>query len=282
MRPECVGEAGDEERARRRRQLDRGAVLVDRNALGQARRRRRRHRERAVRAADGAAAQVQRRGDDAIGAEPLEREDAADDVHDRVERAHFVQVDVFDRHLVDVGLDGREAADQRDGAIARRRRERRPGDQPLDPGDVPVRMVLRGATVLVAAFALVSMDLPVLRRRHRAGRDPLVEHPPRRRDAGPQHARRRDVVVVEAEAAEGRAHGVQRDAGVEAGAEQHVARDAGEAIEIEEFRHGSTAVTDRRRRARPTRENCSSDGRPGSGDRSPRSPSPPRRARGAR
>ena len=42
------------------------------------------------------AADVQRRADDAIGAEPLEREHRADDVDDRVERADLVQMHLLD------------------------------------------------------------------------------------------------------------------------------------------------------------------------------------------
>ena len=193
-----------------------------------------------MRAAHRAAAEVQRRGDDPIGAEPLEREDAADDVDDRVERADFVQVDVVDRHLVDVRFDRREPAEQRDRAIARRRRQRRAGDQPLDLGDVPVRMVLRA----------------------RARGRPRGRTGPRGRARPPRHAAGTcssschcvaaiarsltrdadDRVVVETQAAERVAHGLERHAGVEAGAEEHVARDAGEAVEIKDGGHGSSAA----------------------------------------
>ena len=53
---------------------------------------------------DHAAADVDRRDDDAIGVEPFEREHGADDVDDRVERADFVQVDLVDRHAVNRGF----------------------------------------------------------------------------------------------------------------------------------------------------------------------------------
>ena len=42
--------------------------------------------------------------DDAIDAEPFQREDGADDVDDGVERADFVKVHLADGHLVDGGL----------------------------------------------------------------------------------------------------------------------------------------------------------------------------------
>jgi hypothetical protein len=49
-----------------------------------------------VRGADHAAADVQRRGDDMVDPQPLQREDGADDVDDRVEGADLVQVDLVD------------------------------------------------------------------------------------------------------------------------------------------------------------------------------------------
>ena len=50
------------------------------------------------------AADVQRRHDDPVGAEPFDREHRADDVDDGIEGADLVQVHPLDRHLVDGGL----------------------------------------------------------------------------------------------------------------------------------------------------------------------------------
>ena len=49
---------------------------------------------------DHSAADVERRADDALGAEPLEPEHDANDVDDRIEGADFVEVDTVDGHLV--------------------------------------------------------------------------------------------------------------------------------------------------------------------------------------
>ena len=57
------------------------------------------------------------------------------------------------------------------------------------------------------------------------------------RHAGAQDTRRADVEAGHGEAAERALQLVERQAGVEQGAERHVARDAREAIEIQESRH---------------------------------------------
>ena len=92
-----IGMTGNQQRTRRRQQLHRRTVRIDRHAGQQPRRRRRRHREQPVRALHRAAARVERRGHDPIRTEPLEREDAADDVDDGVERADLVQMDLVHR-----------------------------------------------------------------------------------------------------------------------------------------------------------------------------------------
>jgi hypothetical protein len=76
-------------------------------------RRRRRHGIQAVRGLHRAAPDVDGRHDDAIGLEPVEREDSPDDVDDRVERADFVQVDLLHRHVVDGGFRFREPIEER-------------------------------------------------------------------------------------------------------------------------------------------------------------------------
>ena len=104
-----------------------------------------------------------------------------------------------------------------------------PSDDRLDQRDdlrqrtvavVRVRMA-RGRCSCVRAVAL-RLDEPELRGRH----------------AGPQHAVRRESVARDHQAAERRLEFGQRQTGVEQRAEHHVARGAGEAIEVEDLGHG--------------------------------------------
>ena len=83
----------------------------------------------AMRRVHHAAADVQRRADDAIGMKPFEREHGADDVDNRVERADLVQVNLLDRHLMNGRLGFAETMEQLFGACLRDRRERRALDQ---------------------------------------------------------------------------------------------------------------------------------------------------------
>ncbi len=85
-----------------------------------------------MRGADAAAADVQRRRDDAIGAERLEREHGADDVDDRVERADLVQVDLVERRAVDGRLGLAEPREQRLRAVLASPAQRRAVDQAID------------------------------------------------------------------------------------------------------------------------------------------------------
>src|SRR5262245_38350324 len=60
----------------------------------------------------------------------------------------------------------------------------------------------------------------------------------RRRHAGPDDSTYADVAAVERQAAEGLPQIVERQAGIEQGAEDHVAGDAREAIEVKHAAHG--------------------------------------------
>ena len=112
-----------------------------------------------------AAADVQRRADDAVGADPLEREHGADDVDDRVEGADLVQVHLLDRHLMDGGLGLGQPLEQRLRAVAARRRQRRPVDQREDLRQAAMRM--RDARWLVRSCWVIvrcgdrGRDVPV-------------------------------------------------------------------------------------------------------------------------
>ena len=116
------------------------AAREDRRVAEQAHRRRRRHREHAVRRVDHPAADVQRRADDAVGLEPVEREHRADDVDDRVERADLVQVHALDRHLVDGRFGLRQPLEQGLGAVLPCRRQRGPVDVGKDFREASVRV----------------------------------------------------------------------------------------------------------------------------------------------
>ena len=93
--------ARDQQRAGRRHEFALNAGGIYRRPAEQLHGGRRRNRKVAVRRLHHAAADVQRRADDAIGTEPLHRKDGADDVDDRVERADLVQMNLLDRNLVD-------------------------------------------------------------------------------------------------------------------------------------------------------------------------------------
>ena len=186
--------------------------------------------------------------DDAVGAEPLEREHGADDVDDRVERADFVQVHLLDRHLMDRRLRPRRAAGTAPS------RDRGPAADSADWSiSAKISGRLRcGCMAVPRASSCVcscSCDAVVVRRAGVqqaravcavAGRACVVAHGElrrrrRRRAArGPRwtsHARAR------ARLPSARFRLVERQAGVEQRAEHHVARDARETVEIENARH---------------------------------------------
>ena len=103
-RSERRGVGRHDERAGRRHELFLHCAAVDWRLAQQLHRGRRRNGEQAVRRIHHAAADVERRRDNSIDAEPFQREDGADDVDNGVERADFVKVHLADGHLVDGGL----------------------------------------------------------------------------------------------------------------------------------------------------------------------------------
>ncbi len=162
------------------------------------------------------ATNIERRRHDAVGAEPLQGVHGADDVDDGVEGADFMEVDLLDRHVVNRGLGFRQALEQCLRAIASGRRQCRLVDQLEDPGEVPMRM--------------------------RIGPAVFADDKLRRRDPRPEHALRADLVAGDGEASERGLQPVERQAGVEQRAEHHVARDAGEAVEIQDGAHRPTGI----------------------------------------
>ncbi len=140
--PYSLAWRGDEQRARRRQQLAL-AGAVDGHARHEPRRGRRRHREGPVRHRHRAGADVERRGHEALGLEPGEREDAAHDVDDRVDRPDLVEVDLLGRRAVDRGLGLGQPPEERGDALLEGGVERRAVEQRQDVVEVPVRMARR-------------------------------------------------------------------------------------------------------------------------------------------
>ena len=108
------------------------------------------------------AADVQRRADDAIGLEPFDREHRADDVDDRVEGAHFVQMNLLDRNLVDRGFGLAKTMEERFGPRLRVRRQRRPLDQLVDFRKAAMRMLMRDGRGRVCMRVLWRVRVSVI------------------------------------------------------------------------------------------------------------------------
>ena len=66
-----------------------------------------------MRAPDRSAAHVERRDDDLVGAKPFHAEHGSNDVDNRIEGTHFVQMDALDRHIVNCSLCLRQLLEQR-------------------------------------------------------------------------------------------------------------------------------------------------------------------------
>jgi hypothetical protein len=215
-------------------------------------------------------ADVQRRAHDAIGAAPLDREHGADDVDDRIELADLVQMDFLDRHLVNLRLGFREALEKSLRAIAAARCERGAVDVREDFRECPVSVILAVGRMVamilgVAVIVRVAMIMRV-RMIVRVGmivsvivgegvavivsvrvivnvliRDVvmapvaavLVHDEFRGGHAGAQDALGGDVEPRHGEASQRAPQVVQRKTRVEQRAEDHVAGDAGEAVEVE-------------------------------------------------
>jgi hypothetical protein len=159
-----------------------------------------------------------------VRSQPLEAEDRADDVDDRVERAHLVQVDLLDRRGVDRGLGLGETMEQALRALLSPGRQRGSIDRPFDLGErmmVPVIVPVRGRIVMVMRVrgGLLRVDAEL-----RCGH------------AGTEHTFARHVSAINREAAERPSQLVDRQSEVEQRADRHIARGAGEAVQIQRLR----------------------------------------------
>ena len=157
---------------------------------------------------DEAAADRQRRAHDAVHAQSLERERDAAHLPDRVDRADLVEVHLLGVDVVDPGLGVREPPERLLRSLAR-----------------PLRQV--GGVDQRADRAPVALRLP--RRRADGG--------VRGADRVPAHLLRAELESLDAQPGQTRADRLRIGAGVEEGAEQHVAGDAGHAVEVEEACH---------------------------------------------
>ncbi len=246
-----------QQRARGRQQLSLRAARENRRGAEQRDCRRRGHREDAMRRPHHPAADVQRRAHDLVCLEPVEREDGADDVHNRVEGADLVEVDAVDRHLVNGSLGLGQPLEQRLGARLPGGRQRRAVDVRVDLREASVRMLPLAMSVVV----VVRMDMTVRRlvavavpvtvlgrvvvpmririvvrvavRVNRLGM-PLDQPELRRRHAGPEDALGRDLEVLNRQAAKRGLQRLQRQSCIQQRAEDHVARGAVEAVEVED------------------------------------------------
>ena len=104
QRAEVRRERGHQRRSGGRGQFDGRTARVNRFAFEQRGGRGRGHREHAVFGLHGSAADVDRRRMDLADVEQIQRHAGAHDIGDGIHRAHFVEVNFFDRHAVDAGF----------------------------------------------------------------------------------------------------------------------------------------------------------------------------------
>ena len=157
----------------------------------------------------------------------------------------------FDRHLMNRGLSLSKPSEQHSCAIAPRRGQRRLVDQCVDLGQAAMRMMrLMGRRadalrwfVLIAKIVVVGMPARVVVLVPVRGVMPpsglpwsgvLMDDELRCGDTGSKHPRRAHIEARDREAAQGILQLVERQTGVEERAEDHVAGNPGETIEIED------------------------------------------------
>src|SRR5438105_11951896 len=111
-----------------------------------------------MRRADRAAADIERRGNDALCPEELERVHGADDIDDRIERADLVEVDPVGRRTVDRSFDLSKPRKQRLCAIFSCGAQPRAFDQRVNFPKRPMRMRLGGdPAVRMALMSLAAI-----------------------------------------------------------------------------------------------------------------------------
>ena len=103
-----------------------------------------------------AATDIERRTDNAIGFEPFEREDRADDVDDRIERANLVQMNLLDGNLMNRRFGDSQTLKEIARAGFTLRRQRRPVNPSVDfrQAVMPMRVAVRGGDSRVAVVTV--------------------------------------------------------------------------------------------------------------------------------
>jgi hypothetical protein len=216
--------------------------------LQQPRGRRRGHRKHPVFAFHDTAPDIDGRRDDLRRAEPLEPEYRADDVHDRIEGANFVQVDSFNRYVVYRRLGISQTAKQLYGAILSITREAGLLDRGgnlfqavMTAGRRPARGMTGVLFVIMCVIVIVCVDviivimmMVVMLRVRRGG---LLKPELRRGHTGPEDPLRANRVRVQRQTPESLAQLRDRQPDVEQRAEHHVSGRSGETIEVRGFRH---------------------------------------------
>ena len=157
---------------------------------------------------DEAAPDRQRRALDAVDAQVLEREGDAAHLADGVDGADLVEVHLLGIHVVDAGLGVGEPAEGLLRPLARPLGQARGVDQRADRAPVALRLAGRGS------------DRGV-----------------RGADRVPADALRAQLEPLDGEPGQPVADHVRIGAGVEQRAQQHVAGDAGHAVEVEDAGH---------------------------------------------
>jgi hypothetical protein len=167
-------------------------------------------------------------------------------------------MDVLDRHLVDVGLGPRQPADELDGPRAHARRQGRRVNQPFDLGERPMPVAMRvvvtaAGPVVMSVVVRMRMVVPVVvgmvvvvpaavgmvvRLAGRTGPAAGSRFPIDHDDAGGRDARADDArdfqVVIDGQLPERGPQDVEGQARVEERAEQHVARRARRALDVQD------------------------------------------------
>jgi hypothetical protein len=167
---------------------------------------------RAVLSLHGAAADIDGRAGDAVDAEKFEGQAGADDIGDRIGRADFVKVDLFDGDLVDGGLGFAQLLENGERVFRGAGREGGLLDDFDDVGEVPVSVLMLHRDVEFGGADTAALY--------------LLEG-----DGG-----------ADFEGCDGGGDGGLVGAGVGQRADKHVAADAGEGVQVTGQRHVSFMV----------------------------------------
>jgi hypothetical protein len=100
-----------------------------------------------------------------------------------------------------------------------------------------VAMVMVVVLVIMTAMLMMLMMAMAVASRRDSGNRGFLQPELRRRHAGAQHPVGRHGPVLNRQAAKRRAQAVERQAEIQQGAEEHIARGAGETIEVSNLRH---------------------------------------------